>query len=266
MAQGDVSAQVQGLGAVKCCVFDGSSKLTGDSSQYLFGASQDFSVSCLFRTTADHSVGGGAVLCVVGNVGTNKYWAMMISGANKFEANIYDGVTNKSATSNDVVNDGLWKMGTMVCDRDGNMNIYVNGSVQTNEEDISGLGDITDGADASIYFGEALGAGAYWYDGYMGKVRIWNRVLTAEEALQEYRYWILKTGTPVTGGLISQWNLTQDYLDTFGKNNLTNSGTTFYNDESWVELLLHNMRKTANDHFLLTASKGQIVFAGVEEA
>jgi hypothetical protein len=97
--------------------------------------------------------------------------------------------------------------------------------------------------------------------GQIRKVRIHSVELTAAEVLQ------VAEETRVTRGLIGEWLLQSDYLDTGGSLDGTNNGTHFASYEERISKAIQDARTTANDQYLLWHSaKNQLGTVHIEEA
>lgn len=144
-----------------------------------FGTAQDFTVELWVKPgqnqndpsiLSDKNWGSG------GNDGF-----LIFQNGNTWAVNVGDGSNRLDITAGDITTDGKWHHIAVSFDRDGLMRLYQDGiQVSTGNLSTASIGDIF--SDNTIKFGQD-GTGNYGIDwvGEMDDVRIWNRVLTADE-------------------------------------------------------------------------------------
>ena len=102
--------------------------------------------------------------------------------------------------------------------------------------------------------GNVAGGTTGTFDGAIAQVKMWNKVLTADEIALDY------AGSPVAGTIIDV--PLQDNYD-----GVTNSGTYLGIQEDAIAAVIKADRVTANDKYIIAGLEGgQIVSAVIEEA
>lgn len=173
--------------------FDGSDDYinAGAPSDVNWG-SGDGSVSAWVKTSADFSSVYGVVVINGAGQGGQKRYVLHLSGAggetNYPRFDIDDNSSLKKVVGDAAINDGEWHH--LVGVRDSNsLRLYVDGVAMT-PTDITGSGDIDDTEGLTFGAtnnGEGGRGNGQWFDGLIDEVRIYNRALSADEALQLYR-------------------------------------------------------------------------------
>jgi len=144
---------------------------------------------------------------------------------------------------------GVWTHFTFI--KDGtNIWRYKNG-VKVGVADNYTGGTILYGAGAGIIGGRDTDNNRN-YDGAVGDLRLWGRVLTDEEITKNYN------GARITKDLIGEWKLGKDYKDTsiYGNDGI-NSGTYLSEVDDAIAAAIKADRTTANDIYLLTGAGKQ---------
>ena len=161
--------------------FDGSDDYINctDWAGFQFGASQDFSVACWFKTS---TTGTLKRLVSWQNSASNPYWAVRIETSNYLRCLFRDsGGTLGSATDSINVCDGDWHHVAVTMDRDGAMKIYLDGNYRVQDSNISDVGDLD--ADQPLVIGCRYEGATVTQvmNGPTDDVRIYNRVLSSTE-------------------------------------------------------------------------------------
>ncbi len=167
-----------------------------------FGTDQDFSVEVRMRTDI------AADVSIVGNkdwvTGQNKGFVFSFSGGT-WKVNVGDG---RSGTRVDVngnnVSDNEWHMLSATFDRDGNLNIYENGTL-VGTKSVAGIDDITTGLPFSI---GADGLKAYEFHGYIAEVRVFDALLSPDD-IANWSCEKLNDGHNKYENLIGYWRLNE---------------------------------------------------------
>ena len=161
--------------------FDGSDDYINctDWAGFQFGASQDFSVACWFKTS---TTGTLKRLVSWQNSASNPYWAVRIETSNYLRCLFRDsGGTLGSATDSINVCDGGWHHAVATMDRDGAMKIYLDGNYRVQDSNISDVGDLDSDQPLVIgcrYEGSTV---TQVMNGDIDDVRIYNRALTQDD-------------------------------------------------------------------------------------
>ena len=92
---------------------------------------------------------------------------------------------------------------------------YLNGSLLN-----SGSTTIVSAGSINFYVGRNNISGAYYLNGFMDEIAVFNRVLTSNEAFNIYN-------NKIYLGPSTLWRLENDVTDSFGTNDGTNNGVTF---------------------------------------
>ncbi len=186
--------------------FDGSNDYVRvpHTSNFDFGASQDFTVECRVRTTE------AADVSIVGNKdwdsGFNKgfVFSFKLPLGPEWKVNIGDGSNRADINTGGGIADGEWHTLSVSFDRDGQMRMYEDG-VFLSQTGISNIGDITNGED--LWFGTDIDMG-YDYNGSIAEVRIWDEVLTDQEIL-DYYCDTISSNHPSYSNLIGYWRMNE---------------------------------------------------------
>lgn len=174
--------------------FGYAESFTKASSQYISAGTtlgdvgtNDFSLSCWIYVPTLQSAYCG----IMGNFGSGPYFYLMLNDANYLEAVINFGSGNILINSNSAISATTWYNVIITYDRSGNGTMYLNGSAQTDVEDISaGVAvDITNANNFNI--GQIGSQYSTWYwSGLIDAPGIWTKILSAPEmtTLQTYTH------------------------------------------------------------------------------
>lgn len=160
-------------------VFNGSSDAIdcGNDASLLFGTDQDFSIACWIKYSTPTGY-----QCVFGNYvdGTTPGYFLGILNNEKLWFRIGNGAGLTDLYSAIAYDDGLWHFVVLTADRDGLASLYADDTVAT--VNISSRNGSTGSANKSI--GNNI---INWYfDGTIEDLRVYNRILTQEEATALY--------------------------------------------------------------------------------
>ncbi|MCB0561719.1 MAG: alkaline phosphatase family protein [Lewinellaceae bacterium] len=184
--------------------FDGQSQylLPADSTPFQFGDTVDFSIE--LRVKYEQLDGDAAFI-------SNKDWdsgsnpgfvlSTPFSDQSRWKVNIGDGSQRADLTGGRI-NDGAWHQLSATFDRDGAMALYQDGEY-LGSTDISYIGNIDAGL--PLVIGQD-GAQAYpaWFNGFLGEVRIWRKVLSPE-TIRRYACSPVESGHPDYESLLAYW-------------------------------------------------------------
>ena len=184
--------------------FDGQSQylLPSDSTPFQFGDTVDFSIE--LRVKYEQLDGDAAFI-------SNKDWdsgsnpgfvlSTPFSDQSRWKVNIGDGSQRADLTGGRI-NDGAWHQLSATFDRDGAMALYQDGEY-LGSTDISYIGNIDAGL--PLVIGQD-GAQAYpaWFNGFLGEVRIWRKVLSPE-TIRRYACSPVESGHPDYESLLAYW-------------------------------------------------------------
>ncbi len=203
--------------------FDGVNDyvVVADDPNLNFGSSSDFSIAVWFRTTTT-SISRLVEKGSVTGVGKRYEFKVLSNGTLKWE--LSDGATAKSGESTSVVNDDVWHLGVVTFDRDGNAQIYIDGSADGSAVDISAVLDIDDAAEPLTFGIRSQNESSNPFDGDISDVLIYNRVLAPKEIEQ------MALGYPVPKPLIIGAN--SDFRDSSGIGFYTGTGATIAHDSA----------------------------------
>lgn len=153
-----------------------------DTDDFDFGSATDFAVSFLINRESD-----AANMTVMtkrdGSVGTNRGWGIWFN----FSGDLTDllvylrGATaEKYGIFNTNMSTATWYHIVVNCDRDGNAEVFLNGS-SVGTTSISGTGDIDNTAAFHIASYNTSGSGSNYFDGVLDNILIYrNRILDAD--------------------------------------------------------------------------------------
>ena len=167
-----------------------------------FGANTDFSLECWIRTTTDSA---DDLISKGSDSGTNKRYHVLVLSNGKIRA-IIRSSSEVFTDSSSTINDGLWHYIVATYDRDGNLQIYIDGVADGSAVDISGQGDIDDTAEPLAIGIKSQDELSRPFDGDIALVRIWNRLLSSTEVA------LLAAGQPVAA--VDQWGSQTDITPT----------------------------------------------------
>lgn len=179
--------------------------LPEDATPFQFGADQDFSVE--LRVQYTQMEGDVAFVC-------NKNWdsglntgfvvSTPLSDQSRWKVNIGDG-SHRADLNGGVINDGNWHHLAVTFDRDSVMTLYQDGE-RLGSTSIANVGSIDAGLPLVIGQDGTLDYPA-WMNGYIGEVRIWNKVLD-EQAIRDYSCILLDAAHPDFSHLLAYWPVT----------------------------------------------------------
>ncbi|MCB9358934.1 LamG domain-containing protein [Candidatus Woesearchaeota archaeon] len=170
-------------------------------------STSDFSISFWFKTGMSSS--NGWIISKYG-VGPDFYgYGIYVGNTGRIVGYIKDGATGGTITTSSSYNDNAWTHAALVFDRDGLLSIYING-VNTDSGDISARANSLDSNSRFLIGNVDDGSGEY-FNGSLDDIRIFSRVLTADEVSDIYN-----NISTATYDLISRYDLDVDY-DTINK-------------------------------------------------
>ena len=211
----------------KSLTLDGTDDYANMGNLDIVGGSSgtgDFSVSAWFKSSTT-----GTNMHIVGK-GNTPRWTMEMKTDNKVHFEHYIDASNKDTATSDATgwNDGDWHHCLVTADRDGDLTMYLDGSVQADSPDISSLsGDINHNHMLyTLVIGKYSKSASKFWNGEIDEVAIWDAVLSADDATAIYN-----SGTPNdlteagsydtdrTGQLVAYWRLEGDYTDSSDSGN-----------------------------------------------
>ena len=145
-----------------------------DTSNINFGEFNDFSITGWFNTTADLPT----FLIIKGDEYLNQSYSVRKTGGNKLAFTVADDTSDKTVYSDNNVNDGDWHFFVAIAKRDGNASLYIDGQLQIDQTDISGLGEIDSLNNLTI---GANHIHTQHWNGSIDDVMIFNRALYTNE-------------------------------------------------------------------------------------
>jgi len=164
-----------------------------------FGSTQDFSIELWVKPGQNQN--DPSIL-------SDKNWAsgsnkgyLLFQNGNTWAINVGDGSNRIDITGGDITTDGKWHHIAVSFDRDGLIRLYQDG-IQVNS------GNLSAASIGNIFSGNTLklgqdGTGNYGIDwvGEMDDIRIWNRVLTADE-IKNWQYKNVSNAHPAFSDLV----------------------------------------------------------------
>ena len=160
-------------------VFDGSNDYVSFSTSPLTFSSSNFSVECIFRTTTD------AVDVMMGHGptgGGGGDWWLGVNGNGKLQFSISLPIYKIEPQTSSTVNDNEWKTGLATINNSTyEVKLYLNGSLSDTR---SGTGSYPN-TGTSLSVGK-FGSSSFNFPGDIACTRIYNRVLSAAEILQNF--------------------------------------------------------------------------------
>ncbi|MDD2802537.1 MAG: LamG domain-containing protein, partial [Methylococcales bacterium] len=209
--------------------FDGSDDFVNitDVASLDFGAGQDFTLETWIKISGGS---GSRDIFTKGGTGDSDlgYW-LIISGTNKVEVGLSDGNDLRAlGTSQNTVVDGRWHHVVGVFDRDDKCTIYIDGKINGSPFSISSEGDISNSYNLNI--GRYVKNSSEYFSGLIDEVRIYNRVLSAEEVRYHYN----------KGGPVGWWKFNESSgTKVYDTTNNNNDGIMYWMSTStgggWVE-------------------------------
>lgn len=155
--------------------------LAGNTNDITTG---DFTLSCWFNVDTVGSLeslirkrDSGALAAVSG-------YFLAVNTGDYIVAWISDGTANSKAVSSaaGAFSTGSWNMATIVADRAGNAQIYVNGLPSGSPVDISAIGSLTNTIELS--FGAVASGLGNFIDGSICHLRLYSRALSADDVAE----------------------------------------------------------------------------------
>ena len=192
--------------------FDGSSAGVNLNPSPALNLDRNFTISAWFKNRAV-SYTGGMTLVTWGEETSGKRRGLYLwnggSGGNKVDYSSY--ASNLYGTT--TVADGTWYHGDVTVDANGLAQVYVNGVLEN-----TGYVTLT----PYSYSGTHIANTGGYYQGDIGNVQIYNRVLAANEITQNYNALKGRYALPniVSSGLVSNFDAGQD-------NSYPGSGSTW---------------------------------------
>jgi len=165
-------------------------------------------------------------------------YSVYINNNGKINAEILDNnsTTDNSSTTNIISSN--WYFFTVVFNRNGNSEIYINGVLESSLPISNENGSLTNSNDLFIgYFGQSGPActnGCLFFEGKLDDIGIWNRALTQQEitALYQSNNCSVPAYVP-TNGLVGYWPFCGNANDVSGNgNNGTVNGATLTTDRN----------------------------------
>lgn len=146
-----------------------------NNSAHNFGATQDFSIECRFRSDSPDDVAIVAKKDWVSGLKPGYVFSFK-PNTQKFKVNIGDGNTRVDLET-EIITDNQWHTVSATFDRDGMLSVYIDGEFSKSIS-MSSIGNID--VDLPFTIG-ADGNNSYKFDGYISEVRVFNSLLTSEE-------------------------------------------------------------------------------------
>ena len=165
--------------------FDGLNEYIDFGQVLEFSKNQSFSYTCWFNQPTD----GGAASIIGRQSGSPAYRGPLLwSGNNKLYWRLkYDGSESILVYNNDAHSTDAWNHIVATYDGSSNntgLNLYLNGSLVTN---VSRTGTISSDITGTINFNiGANNSNSNFFDGKIAVARVYNKELSAAEALQNY--------------------------------------------------------------------------------
>jgi hypothetical protein len=178
-------------------------------------------------------------------IGGDQEWAINFTNSNRINVTVtYDGAANLQVRYDNQLSPNSWNHILITwtgSTETASVSLYNNGVLQTQVSGTAGIGNPVDNATEDLYFGSTNGASSS-FRGIFDDMRIYERVLTAGEALQLYNQGaaVKQNATPrepLKSGLVGHWTfdgkdvVNGSVKDHIGGAHATTSGiatTTFY--------------------------------------
>lgn len=166
--------------AGKALSFDGvDDKVTvTDANSLDFGAVTDFLLSVFIKTSA---VVAQSIIFKGDNAAGNKYYFIRMDADGKVTAGLSDGTNSRTATSAGTVNNNVWRHILAVFDRDGNLQIYIDGVASGSATAISAVADINNANSLLIGARKNGVPEDQFFNGLIDEPSIFARALSANE-------------------------------------------------------------------------------------
>lgn len=198
--------------------FDGSNDYVTKSNDadLNFGANTDFSIEALIK--ADTQSALAEIIMKGDSGGGTKRYEFYLAANGTIIASVDDDANPAFQISSSTVDDGEWHHIAATFDRDGNIQIYIDGAADGTAVSMAVVGDIDDATKPLAIGISSADLSSSPFDGDIALIRIWNRAITAAEVLTLYGYW---THTPIP--TVNQWG-SQTALSS---SNLENRGAPY---------------------------------------
>lgn len=255
MAAGDVNVKITTPRAFKGASFDGVDdyvEIPHHDSQLGDNLPNGFTISAWIYPKSKgegDTFSDGRIIDKSDSLTAGNGFLYAIRGANNNVIFSINGAT-KVSSGNDSLIYKKWNHVLLTKLGIGNATHYINGV-------LSGTPGLTDGGVSAITTTNALRIGNRstaddrTFDGLIKDVKMWNRVLTADEALQEYR-----TGSVRNADLILNVPLQTDYNDkSINALTGTNSGTSFVTQED-------TFRNVLSGQLIINQLSGSYILSG----
>ncbi len=251
MAGGMTAAAATRPGAVAAgMIFDGVDDRISMGDIFDFGTTQNFSISAWVK--AQPGSAGGMIVAKRAGSNVASWWVGIDGADGTMDANIDDGPSNAIRSKNTTdMRDGQWHLLTATYDRAGNMRIFVDG-VLADSDNITGAS--TSMSTTNNFTIAANSSGGTPFNGQVDDVRVYNRVLTADEVTTIYqardgirynsnhrtmeyfdgnRFVSMTPAWPdVTSGLMAHWKLDETSGTTAADSSGNNRTLTMLNSQS----------------------------------
>ena len=191
------------------------------------GGTGDFSVSAWFKTSTEDTN-----MHIVGKGNTPRWTMEVKSNDNKVDFELYMGgmppVSESISSNSDALLDGNWHHCVVTADRSANLTMYIDGSAQSDTEDISGTtGDVNhDHASYPLVIGRYSKSASKYWNGQIDEVAIWDVVLSSADVTSIYNSGkpnnltlSASYDTDRTGQLVAYWRFEDDYTDSSTNSN-----------------------------------------------
>lgn len=250
MAAGDVSVSVTNAIARGGARFDGSNdKVSSTTARSQISISKPYSLSMWIKVPATASAQS-----IFDHANTSSDCCNIFLNSNLLRAGMYNGSSYfvQQAVS---YTSTVWNHIMITYDGSSTLILYLNGTA------VSSVGG---NPFTSQSVGFALGSrvsNENYLKGTIGDVRLHEVVLTAAEAVR------VAAGELVTRGLVNRWKLYEDYNDSVGTFNLTNSGTSLVAQDSNLANVVKTARtSSADSYYFIPDINNQVMSVVIDEA
>ena len=171
-----------------------------NNAEHSFGAAQDFSIECRFRSDSPNDVSIVAKKDWDNGLLPGYVFSFKPSTKN-FKVNVGDG-TNRIDVEASEITDNEWHTVSATFDRDGLLKVYVDGEL-ANSASMASIGNINNSLPFTI---GVDGDKEYRYKGYISEVRIFNTLLEVHD-IDIWKCKILDDTHPKYANLKGHWKL-----------------------------------------------------------
>jgi hypothetical protein len=244
MATGDVTCNLTNALPKRCAVFDG----VDDKVVIADSVSVKLPIFTISFWALPKSPGAGNYGVVLDKDSGDGFYIYL----NRNNWNIKTGGTNAATFIG--YSKGVWQYMTFIYDGTNTI-IYKN--------NVLGGSDVNPAPNYStedLWIGNRTSDSARCFDGSICNLKIWDKVLSSAERTTDYN------GGNVTDGLVSRWKLSEDYKDSVGSNDGTNSGSYLSAVDDQVATAISDARTTANDKYLMAVVNNKIMTSVIEES